>query len=552
MAIQTSDYFSRRGGEPDFTTATYLIIDSVPEMRNALSMTLASFGANKVEFASRLTDAISRIQRTEFDVILSDLSLGHPFDGLYLLEEIKTRNLLKQSAVFMIVTAEARAQNVLSAVEQAPDDYLLKPFTGETLRQRLEKAFYKKQAFRVVDDAVLKHDYLSALTECNRRIDDNDPYMIDFMKLKGRLCLLTGDALEARKTYEEVLRIRPIPWAQMGLGKSLYKQNDYQKAQRVFESIISENQYAMEAYDWLANCMEARQDTLGAQAMLQKAVNLSPAIIGRLRRLGDIAKVNEDWERVAKAYESSIEYGKYSFHHDPLDYAHLSQAQLAQGDDASAEKTLSQVKRAFATPEADLLASTMECQIAIKKHDFARAEKQIQHALEQYQNLADKAPEAVAVELAGACYAAHLPEQGDKIVQQVVKNHDDKPQLMRHVEHMFRAANRQSEGQRLIEANAQDVVEMNNAAVRMAQSGDLEGAVQHFLSVLSERPNNLTVMINATNALLAYVAKNGWHDNYMALAHDYLNHIRTQDPTNGKYQRLMALYRQLQQKFGVR
>ncbi|WP_230369681.1 response regulator [Paludibacterium denitrificans] len=82
----------------------------------------------------------------EFDVVLCDYDLGNGYDGLYLFEEVKERNLIKQSCVFMIVTGERRAQRVISAAELAPDDYLLKPFTGEVLSQRLEKAMRRARS----------------------------------------------------------------------------------------------------------------------------------------------------------------------------------------------------------------------------------------------------------------------------------------------------------------------------------------------------------------------------------------------------------------------
>jgi DNA-binding response OmpR family regulator len=125
------DLYSRR---------LFLVVDSVPEMQRALAMTLSSFGAEKVEYASKASDALAKMSRFEFDVVLCDFDLGNGYDGLYLFEEVKERNLIKQSCVFMIVTGERRSQRVISAAEMAPDDYLLKPFTGEVLAQRLGKA----------------------------------------------------------------------------------------------------------------------------------------------------------------------------------------------------------------------------------------------------------------------------------------------------------------------------------------------------------------------------------------------------------------------------
>ena len=80
-----------------YASKLVLIIDSVPEMQRALSMTLASFGANKVEYAMRAGDALSKLGRFDVDIILCDYDLGNGYDGLHLLAEIKEKNLIKQS-----------------------------------------------------------------------------------------------------------------------------------------------------------------------------------------------------------------------------------------------------------------------------------------------------------------------------------------------------------------------------------------------------------------------------------------------------------------------
>ena len=129
----TQRQVTRDEQEIDYSTKLFLVVDTVPEMRQSMAFTLSAVGANKVEFASRTGEALAKLQRLDVDIVLSEYNLEHPHDGLHLLEEIKLRNLAKQSCVYMIVTGERRAQNVIGAVEQAPDGYLLKPFTGDAL-----------------------------------------------------------------------------------------------------------------------------------------------------------------------------------------------------------------------------------------------------------------------------------------------------------------------------------------------------------------------------------------------------------------------------------
>lgn len=199
-----------------YASKLFLVIDAVPDMQRAISMTLASFGANKVEFAARSGDALAKLARYSFDVVLCDFDLGNGYDGLHLLEEAKTRNLLKQSCVFMIVSGERRAQRVLAAAEQEPDGYLLKPFTGEQLRVRLDRATVRREAMRCVDDSLKSNNLLEAISECSNQIEKGGDFALDFMRLLGTLSLKIGDYQTAKSLYEDVLAIKAQPWAELG------------------------------------------------------------------------------------------------------------------------------------------------------------------------------------------------------------------------------------------------------------------------------------------------------------------------------------------------
>jgi hypothetical protein len=106
-------------------------------------------------------------------------------------------------------------------------------------------------------------------------------------------------------------------------------------------------------------------------------------------------------------------------------------------------------------------------------------------------------------------------------------------------------------GQQMIEDNARAIVEINNEAVRMAQAGDLEGAVQQFLHAVEEMPANAQVMLNAVNAMLAYVARKGWHEEYMELADAFLNRVKALEPASVKYLKLRDAYATARRRFRI-
>lgn len=538
--------------EVDYSKKRFLIIDALQEMRAAMNNTLSSFGVTKIEYGHRATEAIGMIKRSNYDIILCDFDLGRGYDGLHLLEEIRLHNLIKPSAIFMVVTGERRARMVISAAEMAPDDYLLKPFTGEELKQRLDRIYRKKSAFEVLDAAMLNQDYFKALAECNERISQKDPFIIDFLRMKGRIALMIGDYAMARETFSSVLAARDIPWAKMGLAKALFHLKDFAESKRIFEALLAENDRIMEAYDWLARIHQAEHHYPEAQGVLSRAVELSPAIVQRQKKLGEVAMKNGDYDTAKQAFNNTIQVAKYSFWRDAGDYMSLSKAQLGAGEILEAAKTAADVRREFrADQKAEMLANLMECQIAVKQGNNARAEQLLGKAKQTFNTVGVDIPDQYVLELAEACFRVGDEAGGGELMQKVLKNHHEDQEILAKVAAVYDSVGLSDLGQQLIEDNARVIVEVNNQAVRKAQAGDLDGAVELFVQAVEEMPSNVQVMLNAVNAMLAYVTRKGWHDEYMNLAAQYLERIRALEPASMKYLKLRDAFVLTKRKFRV-
>ena len=529
----------------------FLIIDNVPDMQRAISMTLATFGANKVEYANRASDALAKLARFDFDVVLCDYDLGNDYDGLYLFQEAKERNLLKPSSVFMIITAEARVERVISAAELAPDGYLLKPFTGEKLRQRLDKAMRKRDAFKTVDQALMKEEYLTAMAECDRRIGARDEFMMDFLKLKGSLALKIGDHLTGKSVYEQVLAIKALPWAQLGLAKSLTSEKDYPRAKQLFEEVLDDNPRVMECYDWLARIYESQQDPVNAKQVLQQATQLSSVVVRRQRKLAEVSMKAGDFSTAQSALSRTIDLAKYSTYRSVNDYAALARAQLAAGETKAAQQTSDTLRREFRHDQvASWVGTVIDSQIATQSGQPHRGRELIDNAIEKYRDLSPMLNETTELEFVRACYHSGREDVAVSLVQQIVKNNHDDELMLETIEQVFRDVGRAEDGKRIIAENVQSVVDLNNEAVRRAQAGQLDEAVALFNKAVAELPSNMQIMLNAVNAILAFVHRKGWHESHVSLAHDYLEHVRHTDPANVKFQRLLVAYRTLIEKHG--
>ncbi len=539
----------RNAYDDPYAKRLFLIIDSLPQMQRALAMTLSSFGANSVEYAAKAGDALAKMAKYEFDVVLCDYDLGNGYDGLYLFEEVRARNLLKQSCVFMIVTGERRSQRVISAAEMAPDDYLLKPFTGEVLRERLERAMRKREAFRLVDENILRHEYLAAIEACGRKIEENGEFAFDFMRLKGSLALKIEDYDAARDAYMQVLRLKPATWAKMGLAKSLAGLKSLDEARLLFEAVLADNSQVMEAYDWLARLYRNHHDLERAQHTLQTAAEMSPAVFRRQQQLAEVAMLNHDLATAEAACQQTLDIAKYTWHRSPTHYAALARIQLARGDAANAGRTLASLRHDYRyNEEAEWLANVVDSQLQAKNGNADKAAALLADATERFKPLAAKLDQEAQLEYARACYQQGREPQGNEVMEYLVRNHHDDEQLLAHFGDMFEELGMGQAGRQLIAQNVKTVLELNNQAVREAQSGELDTAIARFAKALEEMPQNVQIMLNLVNAVLAHVSQNGWHESHMRRAYELLGKVRDIAPTNNKFQKILQSWRQLVDK----
>lgn len=283
--------------EIDYTNKRVLVVDDHPGMRSSIRATLGNFGVTKTDMASNAQDATRRIRQAEYDIIVSDYNLGDGRDGQQLLEELRLAKLIPMTTVFLMVTAERSFEKVMTAVEVAPDDYLIKPFTAELLHQRLNRIIQKKTSFAPIYQTMAAGKVENAIAQCERLIAEQPGYTIDAIRIKTELLGSIGQIEEAERLYEKIIALRPLPWARMGLAKSMFLRGKLDEAERMLTSLSEEAPDYLSAYDLLARIQGALDRPLDAQHTLQRAVDRSPNTLPRLKNLGEVALANGELGR---------------------------------------------------------------------------------------------------------------------------------------------------------------------------------------------------------------------------------------------------------------
>lgn len=116
-----------------------LIVDDFATMRRILRNILKQIGFSNISEADDGKTALKELQKEKFDLVLCDWNMPE-VSGIDLLREIRADDNLKDLP-FVMVTAEAQKENIVEAVKAGVSNYVVKPFTAETVSEKLNKVF---------------------------------------------------------------------------------------------------------------------------------------------------------------------------------------------------------------------------------------------------------------------------------------------------------------------------------------------------------------------------------------------------------------------------
>jgi two-component system, chemotaxis family, chemotaxis protein CheY len=122
----------------------FLVVDDFSTMRRIVRNLLKELGFVNVDEAEDGVMALQKLRGGDFDFVVSDWNMPN-MDGLTLLQNIRADEALKKIPVLM-VTAEAKKENIVAAAQAGASGYVVKPFTAATLDEKLNKIFQNMES----------------------------------------------------------------------------------------------------------------------------------------------------------------------------------------------------------------------------------------------------------------------------------------------------------------------------------------------------------------------------------------------------------------------
>ena len=117
------------------------MVDDFSTMRRIVRNLLKELGFTNVDEAEDGAVALAKLKGGGFEFVVSDWNMPN-MDGLTLLQSLRADPALKQLP-FLMITAEAKKENIIAAAQAGASGYIVKPFTAATLNDKLAKIFEK-------------------------------------------------------------------------------------------------------------------------------------------------------------------------------------------------------------------------------------------------------------------------------------------------------------------------------------------------------------------------------------------------------------------------
>ena len=118
----------------DPATRNVLIVDDYKTMLRVINSLLNQIGFKNVDEATDGGMALEKMKNKKYGLVISDWNM-EPMSGLDLLKTVRTVN--HDKVPFIMVTAESKAENIMAARQAGVNNYVVKPFSAETLKSKI-------------------------------------------------------------------------------------------------------------------------------------------------------------------------------------------------------------------------------------------------------------------------------------------------------------------------------------------------------------------------------------------------------------------------------
>jgi len=475
---------------------------------------LINIGFNKVTILGSAEEARRRCPKEQFDIYLFDYNLGMGENGRQLLEYLREQHLLPPESIVFIISGDNSRAMVLSALESEPDGYMMKPFSQEQLRQRLQRALQRKQELKEIFIALEKEDFAAVIAQCQPVIDSGSKYATFCRCLMAEMHIRLDDPLAARAVLREGLASSESSWLRLGLGKVCHLLGQYEDAIAHLNTALRLRPLMVDAYRWLSAAQLDSNNPQDALDTLSRATEISPQSGMLHRQLAEMALAQGDYLRARDSTATMLDLNRYdhgknaqllgSHIHCLILYAMTSSDPYHIGNlQKQVGNALSRCRQTLVESEFDFPAFEQICQarVQIARGEAVRGKKMLYKAIQPYQSEpATMASPLLSNMVLGLAQLGEY-EYAEQLQPLLRQQENVEPLLLTCVRTTFEDKAQQERQQKYRELNEQ--------GIKAYTQGRIEEALGCFREALRRAPANTNAAINKAQALLQLTKSHG-------------------------------------------
>jgi DNA-binding response OmpR family regulator len=299
----------------DYADQRCLVIEDRRPFLTLLKGLLVSLGAKKIDTELSADLALKACKKVSYDIIVCDLHLGNDRkNGFEFLEEIRKRNYINPSTVFIMISGDSARSMVLGSLEKQPDDYLIKPFSQAQLNSRITRAKNRRLTLSSLYSLIEHKKYELSIETCKHFLDVGTKYTAQCIQIIVQLYWLTRQYDKAEEVLQRQLDDRQIQWALSAMARTQLLKENYIDAIDLAKQAIESSRNDVESYDVLAEAYLKNDMPDEALKYIKDALSLSPLSIERHYTVCKIARVNNDYETAMHSSQAIFELSQHSVH----------------------------------------------------------------------------------------------------------------------------------------------------------------------------------------------------------------------------------------------
>jgi DNA-binding response OmpR family regulator len=277
--------------DADLYLAKTLVVEPNAMMRSVTAAQLRDGGVGEVATCGKMQQARLLLERDVFDIVVCNLELEESgqMSANDLLNELRREQLLPFSTVFLMVTSHVTYAQAVEAAEAALDGFLVRPFTGAALLDRLLEARHRKRELAGVLSALEAGKLELAVQRALVRFQERQPFWVFCGRVAADLLLRLQRPQDALQIFERVQEARPVVWARVGIARSEWAAGRLGKAQKAIDALLRDEPDCADALDLQGRMRVERSDFAGALESYRAAAQATPGCLLRAQHAGALA-----------------------------------------------------------------------------------------------------------------------------------------------------------------------------------------------------------------------------------------------------------------------